>query len=110
MPVIGWVDTDSPELGELWSESEQLGEETLAQLLGAAYEQCFAYAPELATGDPAPDRYATAQIYQASEIWAAARRQGDVIGFTDQIAVRVRPLGATVKALLRPPSGVPRIG
>lgn len=110
MPVIGWVVTDSPQLGELWPESGELLPETLEQLLGAAYEQCSEYAPALAAGDPVPDRYPTAQIYQASEIWAAARREGDVIGLSDQVAIRVRPLGATVKSLLRPPSGVPRIG
>lgn len=110
MPVIGWVDTESPQLGELWPESAELAAETLEQLLGTAYEQCSEYAPALAAGDPIPQRYPTAQIYQASEVWTAARREGDVIGFSDQVAIRARPLGATVKALLRPPPGVPRIG
>lgn len=110
MPVIGWVDTDSPQLGELWPESVEMGEETLAQLLGTAYEQCFEYAPALAEGDPIPERYPTAQIYQASELWSSTRREGDVIGFSDTVAIRARPLGATVKALLRPPRGVPRVG
>lgn len=110
MPVIGWVDTDSPQLGDLWPDVDQLQPETLEQVLGAAYEQCSAYAPALAVGEPIPESWPTAQILQASELWSATRREGDVIGFTDQVAVRVRPLGNTVRALLRPRPAVPRIG
>lgn len=110
MPVIGWVDTDAAQLGELWPDSEQLGEETLEQLLQSAYEQCSAYAPALADGAPTPESWPVAQILQASELWSSTRREGDVIGFTDQIAVRVRPLGNTVRSLLRPRPGVPRVG
>jgi hypothetical protein len=50
-----------------------------------------------------------ANVYEARELWAASRRDGDVIGF-DTYAVRVRPLSATVQSLLRPSRGVPMSG
>jgi hypothetical protein len=107
--LVGWVDTDSEQLAELWPDSGQLGDATLAQLLTAAYDQCLAYAPTLPDTDPIPDGWVTAQILQADELWSASRREGDVIGFTETTAIRVRPLGNTVKSLLRPRSAVPRL-
>lgn len=113
MPLIGWVDTDDDAdkalLSELWADSEQLSETSLARLLGAAYDQCREYAPTLPDGDPIPEGWPLAQIYQADELWAASRREGDVIGFSDTTVIRVRPLGNTVKALLRPRPAVPRL-
>lgn len=109
MPVVGWVDTASPQVVELWPDSEQLDEATLVQLLGAAYDQCAQYAPALPEGAPVPQGWPVAQIYQADELWSASRREGDVIGFSDTTVVRVRPLGNTVRSLLRPRSAVPRL-
>ena len=109
MAVVGWVDTESPELGELWPEAAQLEEETLIRLLEAAYDQCRIYAPTLLDGSPVPEGWPVAQIYQADELWTAARREGDVIGFDETTQIRVRPLGTTVKSLLRPRSAVPRL-
>lgn len=112
MPLIGWIDTDVDveQLAELWPDGSQLSEATYAQVLTAAYEGCAAYAPTLGEGDTVPEGWRTAQIMQASELWSATRRDGDVIGFSDTVALRVRPLGATVKSLLRPRSAVPRTG
>lgn len=107
MPLIGWVDTDSPDLLELWPESANIDQQTRDRLLRAAHEQCSAYAPVLPVGAPIPDRWPFAQILQAGEIYSAASRDGDVIGFSDQVAIRVRPLGNDVRALLRPRRGVP---
>lgn len=110
--LIGWIDTeaDAAQLADLWPDGGQLAEETYAQVLTAAYEGCLEYAPALPVGGTVPEGWRTAQIMQASELWSATRRDGDVIGFSDTVAVRARPLGATVKALLRPRSAVPRIG
>jgi hypothetical protein len=110
MAVVGWVDTDSLELSQLWPDAEQLDEATLVQLLGAAYDQCREYAPVLPAGDPVPDGWPVAQIYQADELWTASRREGDAIGFSETTVIRVRPLGTTVKQLLRPRPAVPRLG
>lgn len=74
---------------------------TLLRLLGDAQAQCEAYAPEGAVPSAG---YARAVVLQARELWASARRDGDVIG-TDSYAVRARPLTGAVKALLRPKRG-----
>jgi hypothetical protein len=110
--LIGWIDTeaDAAQLADLWPDGGQLDELTYVQVLQAAYEGCAAYAPALPVGATVPEGWRTAQIYQASEVFNAARRDGDVIGFSDTVAIRVRPLGATVKALLRPRSAFPRMG
>jgi hypothetical protein len=110
--LIGWIDTevDVEQLAELWPDGSQLGEATYAQVLTAAYEGCLAYAPTLDAAATVPEGWRTAQILQASELWAATRRDGDVISFSDTVAIRARPLGATVKALLRPRTAVPRVG
>jgi len=112
VPLIGWIDTDADaaQLADLWPDGSQLDELTYVQVLQAAYDACAAYAPSLPVDATVPEGWRVAQIYQASEVWNAARRDGDVIGFSDTVAIRVRPLGATVKALLRPRSAVPRIG
>jgi hypothetical protein len=109
---IGWLDTevDAEQLGELWPDGAQLDPATYAQILTAAYEGCYAYAPALAVDAIVPESWRTAQILQAAELWAATRRDGDVIGFSDTVAIRARPLGSTVKSLLRPRVGVPRLG
>ena len=80
---------------------------TLQRLLDVATDVLGAYAPP--PGDPVPTRYALACVLQARELWGAARREGDVLGF-DTYAVRVRPLTGTVRALLRPTRGVPTVG
>ena len=67
--------------------------------------------PSTATTTPAlvPTNYMLATVYQAREAYAAGQRDGDVIGLGDY-AIRVRPLTASVKALLRPPLGQPVTG
>ena len=62
------------------------------------------YGPEI------PQRYMLATIYQARELWAASKRDGDVIGLGDGYALRSRPLTGAVKQLLRPQRGVPVLG
>jgi hypothetical protein len=63
-----------------------------------------------ATGFEVPERYTLAVILQARELWSAAQRDGDVIGLGEGYAMRSRPLTGAVKALLRPPHGVPVFG
>jgi hypothetical protein len=83
----------------------------LAQLLDSAEETCRAYAPlpvlvegaELVT-----ESMRLAVIYQAREIYAAAKREGDTIVQGDSYVIRARPLVGSVKQLLRPSS--PRRG
>lgn len=74
----------------------------LDALLDAAQEVCEAYAPALATGEPVPVRYTQAVVEQARDIWQNGERDGDVLGYDGEWAIRVRPVAESVKALLRP--------
>lgn len=81
----------------------------LEQMLEAVHEQCVEYAPALTEGAPVPQRYVEAEVLQLRQLYQAWQRDGDVLGFGDGFAVRVRPLGEDVKALLRPRRGKPRV-
>lgn len=97
-----------------WPDAESIDPTTLEALLDAAWESCEAFLPvdEL---DPGPlpgavsPRWIQANVLQARDGWTAYRREGDVLGF-DNYAVRVSPLSAAVRALLRPRRGVPMVG
>lgn len=89
-----------------WPDSASLPEATLSTLLLVATAQCQNYAPYLAF---VPNRYMVATVYQAREVYAAGQRDGDIIGIGDY-AIRARPLTSTVKSLLRPQAGVPKVG
>lgn len=92
-----------------WADAP-LDDDLLNAMLEAAHEQVVAYAPSLPDGDPVPARYVEAEVLQLRELWQAQQRDGDVIGFGEAgYAVRVRPLGQSVRALLRPRRGVPVI-
>ncbi len=107
--VVGWVDIDT--IAGLWPDSVTLTVEDVTALLQAAYEQAVEYAPALPAGDPVPERYRQAQNAQARDLYSASRSgDGEVIGFTGDYAIRVRPLSTQVKALLRPRPAVPRVG
>lgn len=109
MTLIGWVDTDG--LEGLWPDSVTLSDPDLAALLQAAYEQVVEYAPALPDGAEIPERFRQGQIAQARDLYSASRSgDGEVIGFSGDFAIRVRPLSTQVKALLRPRPAVPRIG
>lgn len=104
------ADWCSPEQArDLWADAP-LDDDTLTLLLDAAQESCQEYAP--ASVDPVPFRYTQAVAMQAQDVWNAFQRDtGDVIGFADSgLAVRVRPLSSSVRALLRPRRGVPMVG
>ena len=86
-----------------------LDDTRLQQMIDAAHVQVVAYAPALEVGAVVPANYAEAELLQTKAIGQANERDGDVLGFGDGFAVRVRPLGADVKALLRPRRGAPRV-
>lgn len=92
-----------------WADAADVPEAVLSDLLDAAQDACAEYAPALLDTDPPPVRYKIATVYQAREVWAAAKRDGDLIG-SDPYPIRARPLTDAVKQLLRPHSGYPRTG
>lgn len=81
----------------------------LQRLLEDATDQCAAYAPVLPEDAEPPSGWRRAVVLQAREVWAAARRDGDVIGVTDTYAITARPLTSSVRSLLRPRRAVPRV-
>jgi hypothetical protein len=102
--MADWADLEQARA--LWADAPD-GDDLLGDLLDAAQEICEAYAPALATGAPVPARYTQAVVLQARETWQAMDRDGDVLGFDGDYAVRVRPLSTSVKSLLRPRKGRP---
>lgn len=84
-------------------------DDVLDALIAAAQRKCEAFAPTLEDPDDPPAGFDTAVALACRDVWASARRDGDVIGF-DSYAVRVRPLSVDVCALLRPPTGRPGVG
>lgn len=95
---------------DIWPDAP-VDDDLLDVMLASAHEVVEAYAPALGVGDPVPYRYTQAEVLQAIEHYQATQRNGDVLGFGESgFAVRVRPLSASVKALLRPRRAVPRIG
>lgn len=102
----------------LWPDAVSLDDDVLSDLLDAALVVCQRFAAPSIGVDPVPPEVVDAgvvgvrrlaNVYEARELWAASRRDGDVIGF-ESYAVRVRPLSSTVQSLLRPSSGRPLTG
>lgn len=78
----------------------------LTDLLDVARVKVASFGPALDDPDAPPDGWSYAQVLTARDVWQAARRQGDLIGF-DTYAVRVRPLLADVQGIVRPYVGRP---
>jgi hypothetical protein len=78
-------------------------------ILKSAKIQCIDYAPALGLSDPVPANYLQAQLMQARAIYTSfiANQNDNVDG---QFPVRVFPMDWNVKALLRPKTGMPRVG
>ena len=99
---------------ERWTDAGIIPDAVLTDLLETAWTACLVYLPAAITTAPAfaPEAvpsYVQANVMHARDIYQAAQRNGDVIGF-DQYAVRVRPLSDTVRSLLRPPTGRALVG
>lgn len=119
--AVGWWTLSTA--AAAWPDSNG-GPEDVEQLrrhLAVAHEQCLEYRPLVRdeASDTwvrwtpeleAPERFRQAQLLQAKASWQAERAGvGDLIG-PDGRSVRVYPLDAQVKALLRPDDGTPVIG
>jgi hypothetical protein len=99
----------------LWPDSEGIPSDTLDLLLDTAWEACEQYLPAeqvtaaAAPGFVPPYRWVSANVLHARDVWTAYRQDGGVLSF-DAYAVQVKPLSGPVRALLRPPRGVPMVG
>jgi hypothetical protein len=105
--VVTWATLD--DVRARWADAP-LDDDLLGDMILAAHEQVVEYAPTLDDLAPIPQRYIEAEALQTRALGQAQDRDGDVIGFGDGFAVRVRPLGAEVRSLLRPKRGKPTIG
>lgn len=105
---MSWVTLD--EVRDRWADAPEMDDVLLTQYVDAAQEACTAYAPTLPAGATVPAGWREAVVLQTRAIAQAYQRDGDVLGFNDGFALRVRPLGAEVKALLRPRRAVPVLG
>lgn len=107
--IVGWVDTETVQ--DQWAQDTP-DEDTLIELLQAAYAQCLAFAP---TPDPLlpftpPANYRMAQVMQAKALYRSMNAgSNDGIG-PEGLSVTVFPMDWTVKALLRPKRAVPVMG
>lgn len=106
--MANWATRDDAR--DLWADAP-IDDALLDSLLDSAHEVVVIYAPTLAVGDPVPRRYVIAEVLQAIEHFQATSRNGDVLGYGDSgYAIRVRPMTATVKQMLRPRRAKPAIG
>lgn len=101
-----WATVD--DIRQRWQDAP-LDDEVLQSMLDAAQVQCSRYAPALADPATVPANYLEGLVLQLRALWNAQERDGDVLGYGDGYAVRVRPLGQDVKSLLRPARGVPGV-
>ena len=114
--TVADVHTEDPAASP-WSGAPR-SPELLAQLLDAAEEQCRAFAPlpvvvvdaDGNSAEVVTESMRLAVIYQAREVYAAAKREGDTIAQGDAYVVRARPLVGSVKQLLRPARGRRSVG
>jgi len=114
--TVADVRTDDP-ADSPWASAPK-SDKLLAQLLDAAEEQCREYAPlpvlvtdaQGVTTEVVTESMRLAVIYQAREVYAAAKREGDTIAQGDAYVVRARPLVGSVKQLLRPARGRRYVG
>lgn len=106
---MAWASADADTARTLWVDAP-LDDAVLQAVLAVAFEQCVAFAPEVATptgGEEARFKYA--QVMQARAVYRAGiAGGGDRIG-GDGFSVTVFPMDWTVKALLRP-AGRPVVG
>lgn len=111
--MAAWIDltdeTDRAFVRQVWTDAPINDEDeadpddlTLATYLGAAQEQCEAFAPELPQDDPIPDRYRLAVVMQARGLWQASVVTPDGTVGAEGFTIRVHPMDWNVKNLLRP--------
>lgn len=78
-------------------------------ILATAKEQVLAFAPALVVDAAVPDRLVYAQLQQAKNLWNAGRvSSGGEVGM-DQYSYTPRPLDKTIKSIIRPAHGGPRV-
>ena len=107
-PESGWHTLDSAR--EEWDGAPP-SDYRLFQILELARQQVIAYAPALEADDPIPTNYREGQLMQARNLLNAGLVDPASGGVgSEDFVLRPFPLDWMVKQVLRPHSGVPRIG
>lgn len=111
----GWInDLDDPRLAVLWPGHEDYdGVNSISGILfvlNAARIQCETFAPSLPDGAVVPENWVAAQVLQARAlVRAGISDSNDQAGLMGE-GVTLFPMDWTVKNLLRPRGGRPRMG
>ena len=107
---MGWiVYADDPRLKTLWPGSQDEDSDDIEFPLYCSRIQCEAFAPAIPEGQEAPENYVAAQVLHArSLVRSGIAGSGDTTGIGTE-TVTVFPMDWTVKQLLRPRRGRPRI-
>ena len=92
-----------------WPDAPIENQEVCGFILSVAQEQVIDFGKVLAEDEPIPDRFVFAQLKQAENLWNAGRvSTGGDVG-VDQYSYTPRPLDKTIKNIIRPPKGGPRV-
>lgn len=103
-----WLQS-SGELDTYWPLAQDEAEfYPLDRLLAAARVQCEAFAPTVPEGE-VPENYRVAQAMQTRALFRSQRAGGGDQFGADGMTVTVFPMDWTVKALLRPKKGAPKV-
>ncbi|MCK8465867.1 hypothetical protein M0722_01550 [Microbacterium sp. KSW4-16] len=92
-----------------WPDAPVENVELCELILDTAKEQVLAFAPALDEGATVPDRWVYAQLQQATNLWNAGRVSGSGDVGIDQYTYTPRPLDKTIKSIIRPAHGGPRV-
>lgn len=117
--MVAWYSVATPDevtrLVGAWRDAPIENEEVIGLILSVAREQVLKFgaalplAPEgQAVPDP-PDRFVYAQLQQATNLWNAGRVSGDGDVGEGGFSFTPRPLDRTIKNIIRPPKGGPRV-
>ena len=92
-----------------WADAPIENEELCGLILETAQDQVLEFAPALAEGVPMPNRWVYAQLKQAENLWNAGRVSGNGEAGVEQFTFTPRPLDKTIKGIIRPQKGKPRV-
>lgn len=110
--MADWYSADPEQTERLlgaWPDAPIENVEVCGLILKTAREQVLAFAPVLVAGAPVPDRWVYAQLQQATNLWNAGRVSSGGDAGVDGYTFTPRPLDKTVKSIIRPQAGGPRV-
>lgn len=111
--MADWYSVATPDETErlvgAWVDAPIENEEVCALILSVAKRDVLTYGPVLADGAAVPDGYVYGQLQQAQNLWNAGRVSTGGDGGVDGFTFTPRPLDQTVKKIIRPVHGGPRV-